>query len=551
MCTYLKNIEGKKLTDLKNKSFDSIQKMFNRAFKRVNTFVDYITKLEQESAKKQKIDDDKYTAELKQLVKIIPDEEGVAIDAIPLAVKPPSIDEHVEHLWLVLELLKKERLYAKFTKCEFWLKEVQFLGHMINGNGIHVDPSKIKAVKNWKAPRTLTEGEEQKLAFQTLKDKLCNAPVLSLPDGPKDFVVYYDAFEIGLGCVLMQRELFCDYDYEIHYQPGRANVVADALSRKERVNPKRVRAMNMILQSSIKDMILMAQKEDMDESAGLQKGLDEMIKQRSDRNLYYLDRIWLPLKGDVRTLIMDEAHKSKYYVHLGVDKMYYDLKDRYWWPVMKKDIAELKAALHRQKSYADKRRKPPEFSVGDYVLLKVSPCKGVVRFGKKRKLDPRFVGPFEIVEKVVLMAYRFDFPEELDGVHDTFHVSNLKKCLADPTPQVPLDEIQVNAKLNFVEEPIFYRVDGGDLLKIVFIQMLYRVDGGDFVENCGVHLKNWCPMKSKIKSGDIAEAVGSPTNSDEGLFHVNCDWIAWEMKTKDEQRREKVTFESSDTTPSG
>ncbi|GJV33508.1 putative reverse transcriptase domain-containing protein [Tanacetum coccineum] len=153
-------------------------------------------------------------------------------------------------------------------------REENFLVHMINGNGIHVDPSKIEAVKNWKAPRTLTEGEEQELAFQTLKDKLCNAPVLGLPDGAEDFVVYCDASGIGLGCVLMHR------------------------------------------------------------------GLDEMIEQRSDKTLYYLDRIWVPLKGEVRTLIMDEAYKSKYSVHPGADKMYYDLRDRYWWPGMKKDIVE-------------------------------------------------------------------------------------------------------------------------------------------------------------------------------------------------------------------
>ncbi|GKF47648.1 putative reverse transcriptase domain-containing protein, partial [Tanacetum coccineum] len=134
-------------------------------------------------------------------------------------------------------------------------------------------------------------------------------------------------------------ELFSDYDCEIRYHPGKANVVANALSRKERVKPKSVRAMNMILQSSIKDRILAAQKEAMDESAGLQKGLDEMIQLRSDRALYCLDRIWVPLKGDVRTLIIDEAHKSKYFVHLGADKMYYDLRDRYWWSGMKKDVA--------------------------------------------------------------------------------------------------------------------------------------------------------------------------------------------------------------------
>nr|GFB44542.1 hypothetical protein [Tanacetum cinerariifolium] len=113
----------------------------------------------------------------------------------------------------------------------------------------------------------------------------------------------------------------------------------------------------------------------------------------------------------------------------------------------------LKAAHDRQKSYADKGRKALEFSVGDYVLLKVSPWKGVVRFRKKEKLAPRFVGPFEIIEKVGLVAYKLDLLEKLDGVHDTFHVSSLKKCLADSTLQVPLDEIRVDAKLNFVEEP--------------------------------------------------------------------------------------------------
>nr|GEW14909.1 putative reverse transcriptase domain-containing protein [Tanacetum cinerariifolium]GEX12317.1 putative reverse transcriptase domain-containing protein [Tanacetum cinerariifolium] len=469
-------------------------------------------------------------------------------------------EEHVDHLRLVLELLRKEKLYAKFSKCEFWLREVKFLGHVINDNGIHVDPSKIEA------------------------DKLCNAPVLALPDRQEDFVVYCDASELGLGCVLMQRELFSDYDCEIRYHPGKANMVANALNK-----------------------IMAAQKEVMDESTGLQKGLDEIIKQRSDWTLYYLDRIWVPLKVDVKTLIMDEARKSKYSVHPGADKMYYDLRDRYWWPGMKKDkpvIAtyfvtklprtscghdtiwvimdrltkstyflpmhddykinrlylneivarhdvsiliisdrdsrftsrfwqsmqealgtrfdignwdvhlplvefsyknsshssvrctsfealygrkcrslimwvevregqlrgpklvqettkkisqikdRLKAARDHQKSYAKKWRKPLEFSVGDYVLLKMSPWKSVVRFGKKGKLAPRFVGKFEIIEKISPVAYRLDLPKELDGVHDTFHVSNLKKYLVDPTLQVPLDEIQVDAKLNFMKEPV-------------------------------------------------------------------------------------------------
>ncbi|GKB87896.1 putative reverse transcriptase domain-containing protein [Tanacetum coccineum] len=133
-------------------------------------------------------------------------------------------------------------------------------------------------------------------------------------------------------------ELFSNYDCEIRYHPGKANVVVDVLSRKERIKPKRIRDMNMTLQSSIKDKILAAQKEASDESVILHRGLDELIEHRSDGALYYLDRIWVPLKGDVRTLIMDEAHKSKYYVHPRADKMYYDLRDMYWWPGMKKDI---------------------------------------------------------------------------------------------------------------------------------------------------------------------------------------------------------------------
>ncbi|GKE63415.1 putative reverse transcriptase domain-containing protein [Tanacetum coccineum] len=108
----------------------------------------------------------------------------------------------------------------------------------------------------------------------------------------------------------------------------------------------------------------------------------------------------------------------------------------------------------RQKSYADKRRKPLEFKVGDRVLLKVSPWKGMVRFGKKVKLAPRYVGPFKIMKCVRPVAYRLKLPQELSCVHDTFHVSNLKKCLAESDFQVPLDEIEIDENLRFMEEPI-------------------------------------------------------------------------------------------------
>ncbi|GKA53151.1 putative reverse transcriptase domain-containing protein [Tanacetum coccineum] len=164
-------------------------------------------------------------------------------------------------------------------------------------------------------------GAEQEEAFQTLKDNLCNALILSLPDGIEDFVVFCDASNQGL---------------------GKANVVADALSRKERVKPKRVRAIAMIIQSRVKRMILAAQsKAFKQENAPAERlhGLDQQMERKEDENLYFMDRIWVPLVGGVRTIIMEEAHKTRYSVHPGADNMYHDLRDMYWWSGMKRDTA--------------------------------------------------------------------------------------------------------------------------------------------------------------------------------------------------------------------
>ncbi|GKA27828.1 putative reverse transcriptase domain-containing protein [Tanacetum coccineum] len=322
-------------------------------------------------------------------------------------------EEHGEHLKTILNLLRSEKLYAKFFKCDFWLDSMQFLGHVIDSSGVHVDPAKIEAIKNWAAPTTPTEvrqflglagyyrrfikefsliskpltkltqknkpfvwGDDEEEAFQTLKLKLCSAPILSLPEVSEDFVVYCDASLKGFGVVLMQREkvtayasrqlrkneenytthdlelgavvfslrlwrhylygtkctvytdhkslqyildqkelnmrrrrwieLMSDYDCVIRYHPGKANVVADALSRKDK-EPIRVRTLVVTVHKNLPKQIRNAQVE--------------------------------ACKEEHIGLIMLESHKSKYSVYPGSDKMYHDLKKLYWWPNMRADIA--------------------------------------------------------------------------------------------------------------------------------------------------------------------------------------------------------------------
>nr|GEV82320.1 putative ribonuclease H-like domain-containing protein [Tanacetum cinerariifolium] len=265
--------------------------------------------------------------------------------------------EHEGHLKLILKLLKEEELYAKFSKCEFWLSK-----------------------------------EED--AFQLLKQKLCSAPILALPEGRENFMVYCDASHKGLGAVLMQKEkvisyasrqlkkelnmrqrrwleLLSDYDCEIRYHPGKANMVADALSQKDRSKPLRVRALVMTIGLNLPKQILSAQSEARNEENFINEDLQGMINKLepyADGTLCLNNRSWISCFGDFRALIMHESHKSKYSIHPGSDKMYQDLKKLY--------------------------------------------------------------------------------------VHSMFHVSKLKKCMAYEPLAIPLDEIQVGDKLNFIKEPI-------------------------------------------------------------------------------------------------
>ncbi|KAK9048751.1 hypothetical protein SSX86_032282 [Deinandra increscens subsp. villosa] len=473
-------------------------------------------------------------------------------------------------------------------------------------------------------------------------------------------------------------ETIKDYDCEIHYHPGKANVVADALSRKGDYAPIRVRSMQLVVTSNLIARIKEAQTEAVKEENWKKERIVGQVKDLVDEESGIktrFGRVWVPNSCDVRNMLLDEAHKSRYTVHPGATKMYNDLKANYWWPGMKRDIvkyvercltclqvkaehqrpygklqpleipvwkwehvtmdlvtklprtarnhdaiwvivdrltksahflpirekyssekladiyideivsrhgvpvsivsdrdtrftsefwqgfqeemgsrlhlstayhpqtdgqsertiqtledmlracvidfggnwdrhlplvefaynnsyhssigmppfemlygrkcrtpvcwgevgqrelssrevvretsakidivrARLKAAQDRQKSYADKRRRPIEFQEGDYVMLKVSPWKGVIRFRKRGKLSPRFIGPFKILARVGKVAYQLELPEELSGIHNTFHVSYLRKCLADESAYVPLDDLVIDDKLNYVERPI-------------------------------------------------------------------------------------------------
>nr|GFA11514.1 putative reverse transcriptase domain-containing protein [Tanacetum cinerariifolium] len=272
--------------------------------------------------------------------------------------------EHEGHLKLILRFLKEEKLFAKFSKCEFWLSTVKFLGHVIDSEGIHVDPAKIESNKDWASPKTPTE------IHQFL--------------GSENFVVYCDASHKGLGAVLMQME----------------NVIAYVSCQ-----------LKQILDAQIE-----ARKE---ENYGAEDlcGMFKKLEPRADGTLCLRNRSWIPCFGDLRTLIMHESHKSKYSIHPGSEKMYQDLKKLYWLPNIK-----LKSPLMSENESMEKLTR-------QYLNEVVS------RYG-------------------VQVSIVFDRDEQLSRVHSTFHISNLKKCFFDELLYIPLDEIQIDDKLNFIEEPV-------------------------------------------------------------------------------------------------
>nr|GEY02524.1 putative reverse transcriptase domain-containing protein [Tanacetum cinerariifolium] len=330
--------------------------------------------------------------------------------------------EQEVHLKKILELLKKEELYAKFSICEFWIPK----RHYLYG-------TKCTLFTDHKSLQHILDQKELNMRQ------------------------------------LHWSEFLNDYNCEIHYHPGKANVVVNALSRKERNKPLQVRALVMTIGLNLPKQVLETQidpkkPENFKKEDAIGLLVQPEIPQWKWDNIIidFVTKLSKSSQGnDTIWVIVDRLTKSALFLPIRktdpMEKLVNVPKGEIVQETTEKIIQikqRIQATRDRQKSYTDLKRKTMEFQVAYRVMLKVSPWKGVIRFEKHGKLNPKDVGPFKVLEKVGSNAYKLELPQELSRVHNMFHVSNLKKCYSGKPLVVPLDEIHIDDKLHFVEEPI-------------------------------------------------------------------------------------------------
>nr|GEU66275.1 reverse transcriptase domain-containing protein [Tanacetum cinerariifolium] len=332
-------------------------------------------------------------------------------------------EEHGEHLKTILNLLRSEKLYAKFLKYDFWLDSVQFLGHVIDSNGVHVDLAKIEAIKNWAASTTPTEAEHQKPSGLLQQPKI---PVWKWKRITMDFITKLPRTPSGYDSIWVIVDRLTK---SAHY------ILMNEKFKTERLT--RLYLKEIVCRHGVPVSII-SYRDPHFASSGWDEHLP--LAEFSYNNSYHTSIKAAPFealygrtcRSPVCWSEVGDSQLTRPEMIREMTEMIVQIKNR------------LLAARSRQKSYADVRRKPLEFEVVvDKVMLKVSSWKGVIRFGKRGKLSPRYIGPFKILSRVGLVAYKLELPRELQGTHNIFHVLNLKKCLSDEDLIIPLDEVRI------------------------------------------------------------------------------------------------------------